>query len=184
VLYKIEKVPFKKYFNGEDEFSKFTLLKTTYEDFTEIYGEPQRFDAVEDEDVGGQSYSALYSWGEARFVESDIGRLIYYISTDDASMTGPRGVSAGMDMVDIMAMFRDMGQPPNDRGDRGLYYDVDYGFAGYKVTSDDPTTGVLSYTATLFKETAYSRLLTIDIEAGKAVRITFSHVSRKISNLM
>ena len=184
VLYKIEKVPFKKYFNGEDEFSKFTLLKTRYEDFTEIYGEPQRFDAVEDEDVGGQSYSALYSWGEARFVESDIGRLIYYISTDDASMTGPRGVSAGMDMVDIMAMFRDMGQPPNDRGDRGLYYDVDYGFAGYKVTSDDPTTGVLSYTATLFKETAYSRLLTIDIEAGKAVRITFSHVSRKISNLM
>lgn len=184
VEYDIKNKPFKKYFNADDEFAKFTLMKTDYEAFVALYGQPDRFDKVEDEDMTGQSYEAIYSWGEARFVESDIGRLIYYINTDDSSMIGPRGVKVGMDMVDITAQFRDMGQLPNDRGDRGIYYNIASGRAAYKVASDDPTTGELSYMATLFKDTDYTRLLNIEIQAGKAVRITFSHVGHKVSNII
>lgn len=184
ITYKIEKVRFETYFNGEDEFAKFTLMKTNYDDFVAMFGQPQRLDEVADEDVGGQSYAAMYEWGEARFVESDIGRLIYYISTDDTGMVAPRGVKVGMDMQDIIAKFRDMGQLPNERGDKGIYYNINTGYASYKVASDDPTTGELLYAATLFNETDYTRLLTIDIEAGRAARITFSHVGRKVSNII
>lgn len=183
VDYEITKVPkFKLYFNGTDEFQKFTLMKTNYEDFVALYGEPMKFSEVNDEDVGTQSYEAIYPWGEARFTQSDVGRLVYYVSTDDEGMIGPRGVKAGMDMVDITALFRDMGQLPNDRGDRGIYFNIDEGSAHYKADSDDPTTGELNYTATLFNETAYSRLMTIEIIAGKAVRISFGHVARKVVN--
>ncbi len=184
ISYKINKVKVVEMFNGNDEFSKFTLMKTSYEDFNALYGEPQRFGELMDDDVVGQSYEALYSWGEARFVQTDIGRLIYYVSTGNPDMTGPRRVSVGMDMEDITPLFRDMGQLPNERGDRGIYYNIDHGYASYRVASDDPTTGELSYAATLFSETAYTRMLTIDIEAGKAVRITFRHIDRKVSNII
>ena len=184
VSYKINKVKVVEMFNGNDEFSKFTLMKTSFEDFNALYGEPQRFGELMDDDVVGQSYEAFYPWGEARFVQTDIGRLIYYVSTGNPDMTGPRRVSVGMDMEDITPLFRDMGQLPNERGDRGIYYNIDHGYASYRVASDDPTTGELSYAATLFSETAYTRMLTIDIEAGKAVRITFRHIDRKVSNII
>lgn len=184
VSYKINKVKVIEMFNGSDEFGKFTLLKTSFEDFSSLYGEPLSYDKIEDEDIIGQSYEALYSFGKARFVQTDIGQLIYYISTNDPGMTGPRRVSVGMDMEDITGLFRDMGQLPNERGDRGIYYNIDSGYASYKVASDDPTTGELLYAATLFSETAYTRMLTFDIEAGKAARITFRHIDRKVSNII
>lgn len=182
VQYKITGVPrFKNYLNKDDEFSQFKLMKTDFEAFTALYGQPENVKEIEDSDVGGQCYAAAYPWGEARFVASDIGRLVYYVRTTDAGMAGPRGVKVGMDLADITPLFRDMGQPANDRGDRGLYYNIDYGYGNYKVDSDDPATGSLTYVATLFNETPYSRLFIVDIRAGKAAQMTFSHVARKVS---
>ncbi len=182
VQYKITNVPrFKNYLNKDDEFASFTLMKTRLEEFTALYGEPDSLTEIEDSDVVGSCYLASYPWGEARFVDSDIGKLVYFVRTSSPSMAGPRGVKVGMDLADITALFRDMGQLPNDRGDRGIYYNIDVGYANYKVDSDDPTTGSLTYVATLFNETPYSRLFIVDIRAGKAAQMTFSHVARKVN---
>ena len=133
--------------------------------------------------MAGVSTSARYQWGEARFVMLDIGNTLYQIDTTDPNMKGPRGARVGMDMVDVTKLFRDMGQPPNDRGDRGIYYDIKDGYANFTASPDDPTTGTLRYVASLFDETANTRLLTFEIKAGKVSRITLRYVDRKISNV-
>lgn len=183
-IYTINKVPFKRYFNGEDEFSKFTLMKTSYEDFIKMYGEPVSIEVIEDDAVSGSTTAADFAFGQARFVQTDIGNLLYFVKTTDPGMSGPRGSKAGMDMADVTALFRDMGQLPNDRGDRGIYYDIEFGRAVYKVDSDDPSTGELSYVATLFKEIAYTRKLIYDIAGGRVASITLSHIDKKISNIL
>ncbi|NLC31879.1 MAG: hypothetical protein GX781_01090 [Clostridiales bacterium] len=183
-IYTINKVPFKRYFNGEDEFSKFTLMKTTYEDFIKLYGQPISVEEIVDDAVSGSTTAAEFAFGYARFVQTDIGRLIYFIKTSDPGMSGPRGSKVGMDMTEVTALFRDMGQLPNDRGDRGIYYDIENGRAAYKVASDDPSSGELTYLATLFKEIAYTRNLVYDIIGGKVNSMTLSHIDKKVSNIL
>ena len=176
--------PFKNYFNGEDEFKALPLMKITYEDFVSAQGEPQSTQPIEDDAVSGECFSARYRWGEARFVSLDIGRVLYHLDTDDPGMIGPRGSKAGMDMTEVTAMFRDMGQPPNDRGDRGIYYDIQAGYGNYKAESDDPTTGRLLYVATVYGEAVSTRILTYTIRAGHVERIVLRFVDRKLSNVI
>lgn len=183
VQYTIKNGTPKKYFNATDEFKGMPLMKTSYEAFTAKYGEPQRTEEIQDDAVTGITSRALYQWGEARFVVMDVGNMLYTLTTTDPSMTGPRGSHAGEDMESVTARFRDMGQLPNDRGDRGIYFNIADGYANYQAESDDPTTGTLRYVATLFDETAYTHLLTYDIQAGKVHAITMRHVARKISNV-
>ena len=49
-----------------------------------------------------------------------------------------------MGLTEVIGRFRDMLQPPNDKGDRGFYYDIRAGHGAYRVASDDPTTGTLT----------------------------------------
>lgn len=74
-------------------------------------------------------------------------------------------------MTEVTAMFRDMGQLPNERGDRGIYYDITNGYANYKAESDDPTTGRLLYVATVYGESVSTRILIFTIRAGHVERI-------------
>lgn len=183
-VYTINKVPFKRYFNGEDDFANTTLIKSSYDDFIKLYGEPLSLKEIEDDAVSGKTTQAEFAFGEARFVRTDKGNLLYNVKTSDSAMVGPRGSKAGMDMADITALFRDMGQLPNDRGDRGIYYDIDFGYAAYKVASDDPTTGELSYLATVSGEFAFTRRLIFDIQGGKVKTMTLMHVDKKVSNIL
>ena len=182
VVYEI-KAPFKKYFNETDEFAGLALMKTSYEAFTKTYGEPQASHEIQDDAVTGSCTSAQYAWGEARFVKLDIGDVLYHLDSNDPQMTGPRATRAGMTMRDVTEKFRDMGQLPNDRGDRGIYYDIVSGYADYTVASDDPTTGSLTYVATVTDLTTSTRLLTYQIVDDIVDRIILRYVDRKISNV-
>jgi tetratricopeptide (TPR) repeat protein len=179
--FTINNGPIIKYFNGKDDFAGIPLMKTVSDKFYEIHGQPQLVTEITDDAVAGVSISARYQWGEARFVMLDIGNTLYHIDTTDPTMKGPRGAKVGMDMADVTALFRDMGQPPNDRGDRGIYYDIKDGYANYTASADDPTTGTLRYVASVFDETASTRLLTFEVKAGKVERIIMRYVDRKIS---
>ncbi|MHC1786733.1 MAG: FN3 associated domain-containing protein [Christensenellales bacterium] len=175
--------PFKKYFNETDEFQGLTLMKTDYEAFVALHGEPQSSQPVEDDLVSGSCLSAQYAWGEARFVSTDKGRLLYYLDSNDPALTGPRATRIGMEMEEVIGKFRDMRQPPNDQGNRGLYYDIAAGYGGYSVASDDPTTGTLGYVATIFQETSTTRMLDYSIRSGRVSRIVLAYYDHKISNV-
>ena len=182
--FTIKNVRFKDYFNGDDDFKSLPMMKITYEDFVKAQGEPQSSAPIDDDAVAGESFVARYRWGEARFVSLDIGRVLYHLDTDDPGMSGPRGSKVGMDMTEVTAMFRDMGQLPNERGDRGIYYDITNGYANYKAESDDPTTGRLLYVATVYGESVSTRILIFTIRAGHVERIQMRYVDRKVSNVL
>lgn len=172
-----------KYFHGKDEFTGFSLVKTSYEDFIRLYGEPQSSEPVSDSSVTGSCVSGRWAWGEARFVTLDTGQMLYYIDTNDPGMTGPRGTKVGMGLTEVIGRFRDMLQPPNDKGDRGLYYDISAGHGAYRVASDDPTTGTLSYVATLFDEISTTRMLDYQIVNDRVTRIVLKYFDHRISNV-
>lgn len=182
VVYEI-KAPFKKYFNETDEFVGLKLMDTSYDAFTKVFGEPQASSPIEDDAVTGSCLSAQYAWGEARFVRLDTGEMLYHLDSDDPQMTGPRNTKIGMTMKEVTDRFRDMGQLPSDKGDRGIYYDIVAGYADYAVASDDPTTGTLAYVAVITGQTTTTRLLTYQIKNDKVDRIILRYVDRKISNV-
>ena len=187
IQYTIRNVSFRNYFNGEDEFKGFTLMKTTYEQFVQAFGEPQRTQEIEDDAIVAVCTQATWQWGEARFAMLDTGNVLYHVSTTSTDMTAPRGAKVGMSLEDVTARFRDMNQLPNHRGDRGIYYDIKDGYARYQVESDDPGTGTLHYVATLYDPVAQmpnTRLLDFDIENGRVTRVTFRYVNHKISIVM
>ncbi len=187
IQYTIKDGRIKDYFNGDDEFKGLALMKTTYEQFVEKYGEPQRTQEIQDDAIAAVCTQATWQWGEARFAMLDTGNVLYHLSTTSTDMVGPRGAKVGMTMEEVTDRFRDMGQLPNHRGDRGIYYDIRDGYARYRVESDDPGTGLLNYVATLFDEVNQlpnTRLMDFDIEAGRVTRITFRYVNYKISIVM
>jgi hypothetical protein len=108
---------------------------------------------------------------------------LYMISTTDANMVGPRKSTIGMTLDQVTDLFRDMGQPANDKGDRGLYYDVDEGYAHYQAHSDDPNEGVLLYVSTMVGGEDGTTTLEYDIQGGRVAGITLRHVLRRLSNV-
>lgn len=183
VPYTINKVKTKPFFGGKDEFGKLSLMKTSYDAFVAIYGEPQSSQVIEDDAVAGENKLLRYPWGEARFCQLDVGGRLYEIKTTDPGMPGPRGGKVGMELTDIYALYRDSGQPPNSRGDRGIYYHIADGYANFFAREGDPNSGELLYVATLFDVTASTRLLSYQIEGGKVSSISLRYVDRKISNV-
>ncbi len=183
IEYKIafsSRAPFKEYFRSGDQFADFTLLKTTPEEFAARMGQPLDQEEIVDEEVSGNTLKYMYSWGEARFFSGESGPVLYYLTTDQAAHGGPRKTAAGQSLDDIIDRFRSMGQLPNARGDRGIYYDMAEGFAHYEVASDDPDTGILSYVYVGGEENG-SHILEYDIQGGRARRITLRYVNRKLS---
>lgn len=180
VEYKVSK-GFKNYFRSEkDQFSDFTLLKTTQEQFLGKMGEPLNEEAITDEAVGGPATRLSYSWGEARFYQTEDGMLLYHLDTTLQSLKGPRGSAVGMALKDVTDRFRDMGQLPNDRGDRGIYYDMVAGYARYTVASDDPGTGLLEYVYVGGADTS-TTLLQYRIEGGRVQGILMRYLNRRQS---
>lgn len=184
VQYTIKNVKWKGFFDGSDEMARLSLMKTTLKDFVGLYGEPESNTKVEDDAVAGECRLLTYPWGEARFCQIDDGGRLYDIKTRDAGMTGPRGSKVGMALEDVYALYRDMGQPANTRGDRGIYYDLVEGYANFVASENDPRSGELLYVATLYDETASTRLLTYQVEAGKVTSIQLRYVDRKLSNVL
>lgn len=186
VTYRID-VPlrdyYRKYFRLEDGFKDFTLMQTTLSAFVGLYGEPSSREETQDQDVTGQVARLSYPWGEARFMLADGEGILYMVTTTNADMTGPRGSTIGMQIKQVTDLFRDMGQLPNDKGDRGIYYDVDEGYAQYLVHSDDPDEGVLTYVSTMVGAEVGTTTLTYDISEGRVAGISIRHVQRRLSNV-
>lgn len=180
VEYKVSR-PFKNFFRAEkDQFSGITLNKTTWDAFISQYGEPEREEPLDSAPVKGTAKRAVYPWGEARFYQSEEGLVIYHLSSNLGSMKGPRNTAVGMAIKEVTDKFRDMGQLPNDRGDRGIYYDMKEGYARYKVASDDPDTGTLEYVYVGSPEGS-TTILTYDIVDGRVAGITISYLSHRQS---
>ncbi|MGI6694843.1 MAG: chitobiase/beta-hexosaminidase C-terminal domain-containing protein [Christensenellales bacterium] len=174
------RAPFVKYFRPEDQFPDFEIHKTTPEQLTAKMGTPDSQEEIVDEDVTGKAIKLVYPWGEARFFTGEKGMILYYFTTNQVSHVGPRKTAVGQSLDDVIAKFRTMGQLPNARGDRGLYYDMSEGFAHYRVASDDPDTGTLTY---VYVGTGISGSLILEyaIAAGRVERITLRNVSRQLS---
>lgn len=174
---------YRKYFRLEDGFADFTLMSTSMSEFIQRYGEPDNREDTTDQDVTGQVARLNYSWGEARFMLLDGEGLLYMVSTTDPGMTGPRRSTIGMPLAQVTDLFRDMGQPANDKGDRGIYYDVDEGYANYLVHSDDPDEGTLTYVSTMVGAEEGTTTLQYDIREGRVAGIMIRHVTLRLSNV-
>lgn len=126
--YKIN-IGYQRFFNNKDEFANFTMKATTRDAFVKHYGKPLEEVEIEDATMLGNCIKLSYNWGEARFVMTKDGYLIYYVETSSASMSGPRKTKVGMSETDITEKFRDMGQTYNQNGDRSIYWDEVEGYA-------------------------------------------------------
>ena len=179
VEYKIS-TGFKKYFRNDDQFSEFELLKTTLDGFTAKMGAPESQDEMEDNAVAGAVTRLIYPWGEARFFMGEDGKMLYHVSTSLASLSGPRGTRVGMQIKEVTDKFRDMGQLPNDRGSRGIYYDIAEGYARYSVASDNPLNGLLEYTY-VGSPDGTSTILNYQIEGGRVTNILLRYLNSRLS---
>jgi hypothetical protein len=179
VEYKIS-TGFKKYFRNDDQFQEFELLKTTLEGFTAKMGQPTSQAETEDRAVTGAVTQLTYPWGEARFFKGEDSMLLYHVSTNLASLSGPRGSKVGMQMEEVTDKFRDMGQLPNDRGSRGIYYNIAEGYARYTVASDNPLNGLLEYTYVGSLD-GTSTILNYEIEGGRVTNILLRYMNSRLS---
>lgn len=166
-------VGFEKFFNNTDEFSDFTIMKTSLDEFVKRYGAANQEEAVADSAMPGSCLSLAYGWGEARFWMSEKGYVLYSIQTTQASMVGPRKTKIGMSETDVTEKFRDMGQTNDQNGDRSLYFDSKEGVMGkvyhldtrhdridYVYTRPDQTRVTLSYAL------ENSRVVSISMKCG------------------
>jgi len=133
--YKIN-VAFKNYFRDtDDQFRGFTVGQTTYEEFKKLYGGGTSSETVSADTLSGSALKVNYEWGEAYF--TDVGRVLYSLNTNYASMYAPRGTAVGMKQAEVTAAFRDMGQVANAKGDRSIYYDSATGYGKYWKQEDN-----------------------------------------------
>ena len=130
-------IPFKHYFNSSDSYGNFTLLTTSRDAFVRSYGTPVTEEEIVDP-IAPRCLELTYPWGYARFMASASGYVIYAFETTSSSYTGPRSTKIGMSEQDITDKFRDMGQAPNQNGDRSIYWDEAAGSAKiYKVDDEN-----------------------------------------------
>ena len=120
--YKINNVPFKKFFNNTDEMADVTIMKTTRDQFIKKFGQPNEEVETEDATVRGVTLKMTYNWGEAKFVMISTGYVLYSLDTGNSAMVGPRKTKIGQKEEEVTAMFRDMGQEHDQNGDRSLYW--------------------------------------------------------------
>lgn len=123
-------VAYKKFFRDtDDQFKNFSVGLTTYEQFKKLYGAGQAEEIKDQSVTNGKAIKVTYEWGEACFVRDS--EVLYSIHTDHASMLGPRSTKIGMSLNEVTALFRDMGQVANAKGNRSLYYDEYTGTGKY-----------------------------------------------------
>lgn len=180
VEYKING-SFKRFFRAEeDQFSGLALLKTTREAFVAKLGEPSSENAIADEAVKSQVSQLIYPWGEARFFQTEDGEMLYHLYTNSTALAGPRGSKVGMTTQEVTERFRDMGQLPNQKGDRGIYYDLVEGSARFLVASDDPNTGLLQYIYAGSPDST-TTILEYTVVDGSVTHILIRHLGYRMS---
>ena len=135
--FKVTKGRFEGYFSNEDEFSEFTILKTTRDDFVKKFGEPVAEQEISESFMKGICVKLTYAWGEARFTMMTNGYTLYSVDTTLSSVTGPRKTKIGMSETDVTVKFRDMGQVHDQNGDRSIYWDKNAGVSGKLYHLDD-----------------------------------------------
>ena len=118
------KIAFKHYFSEKDNFSDFTLLTTTRDEFVRKFGTPSTEKSIVEDTINSDCVLLTYSWGEARFYMTEKGYILYAVETSSANMTGPRKTRIGMSETDVTSLYRDMGQAYNQDGSRSIYYDA------------------------------------------------------------
>lgn len=115
----------------------------------------------------GSCIKLSYSWGEARFVMTKDGYLIYYVETTSTSMVGPRKTKLGMTEKEVTEKFRDMGQTYNQNGDRSIYWDEASGYGMlYKLGTNSYRLDYVYY----LKDTT-RMTLSYHLENGKVIKI-------------
>lgn len=175
---------FKKYYGEDDVFPKFTLLKTKKDKFIAQYGQPEKSESFADPFMPGSNTELHYPWGVARFTAGEKGEVLYYISTNSQSHGGPRGTKVGQNLNDVIAQFKDMKQPPNTSGSRGLYHEDNNAKGYFKVSEESPKNGNLIYFRVYSREDLSGVFyLYYEIENNKVKTITNYFTPEKISLL-
>lgn len=173
--YKIQSGKIVPFFRSGDEMADVTILKTTREAFVKKYGQPNEEMEIEDGTVRGVAVKLLYNWGEARFVMVADGYVLYYLNTSNASMVGPRKSRIGDDEEKITSLFRDVGQPDDQNGDRSLYWNYDNnGKDKGKVYHLDDTHDRIDYSY-VRQEDGATVTLSYELENGKVQRISMRY---------
>ena len=164
--YKVNGNNYAKVFqDSKQQFKAFTLGVTTYDQFVKLYGAGSE-DAITTQDtLSGQAIRLTYDWGTACF--TDVGRILYAVSTNNPAMVGPAGSKVGMKTGEVTALFRDRGQAANAKGNRSLYYNESAGYGRY--WKDSETTAHLEYVS--FRENGAQTILIYEIENDVVTRI-------------
>ena len=173
VGYKIGKgpVPVQMMYNEEDIFSGFALLETTREAFLQANGEPDSREDVTIKNIPDPCQKLNYSWGHC-IVGQLVGQwvVVEVYQTQD-KFSAPRGTGVGAGETVVTGKFRDMLQPPNISGGRGLYYDGSN--AGKILLNGDGTKSII-YTCATTKSDVYE--LRYDTKNGAVTAITSRYV--------
>lgn len=159
-------IGFKRYFYENDTFDDFTILTTSYDRFTTLYGNP--VEEMEITDVmPGTCLKLSYSWGEAKFYMSERGYVLYALETNASSMKGPRNTKIGMSLTDVTEKYRDMGQLHDQNGDRSIYWDEAEGYAKlYKLDDNSSRLDYVYYT-----EDGGSMILSYHLQSDKVAKM-------------
>lgn len=134
----------KKMFSEADTFKNMELYKTGYKTFAKNWGAPKSYELLPKEEWYSpdmESYEAVYGWGTARFVmkTADGTPVLYALDTTNSKMTAPRSTKVGMDALDVLGKFQDLGQAPLDEAGNRLLYNLNsgnYKFGTYRCEAD------------------------------------------------
>ena len=120
VGYYIKAGKIKKQYNLEDTFTGFTIGVTLRDEFEKLVGAPK--ETIEDEAAG--KIELKYPWGYAIAQTVSGKRVITQIYMTENVLSAPRNTKIGMSIDEVVEQFRDLGQVPNEKGDRGIYSDT------------------------------------------------------------
>lgn len=167
VEYKVDCPPFMKdKYSENDRFSGFTLFVTKQPDFISRFGKPNKETNETYMTTKLESKRLDYDWGHASFTLNGSFWLLTCIELDSMISAGPRGVAIGSSEEDVVNAYRDMGQPANLDGTRGLYYtDPNIGM----ITNSEDGTRMVDYVCTT--ESGRNWRIQYFIKDGRVFRI-------------
>lgn len=167
VGYKIENVSFQMMYSEEDGFSGFKLLDTTRDAFLQANGEPDSREEITVKNIPQPCQKLKYSWGYCIVGQVNDQWAVVEVYQTSGKFSSPRGTGIGSGEEEVTGKFRDMLQPPNISGSRGLY--LDGGNSGKILVNADGTKTIV-YTCTTAKSDTYE--LRYDMKNGSVTAVT------------
>ncbi len=109
-----------KKYSVEDTFKNFTINKTLQDEFEKMMnGTPDKSEIEE-----GKT-KLTYPWGYAISENAEGRKVISEVYMTEEVLEPPRHAKIGMTIEGVTALFRDLGQVANGKGNRGIYSDSD-----------------------------------------------------------